>query len=145
MLAQQRFDEAQRALARLLGKPPHLLHVLVVTAQFLAHLGHVQRPGRDGVGGAQDDKQVAQRGAHGARMASTGRATAGGKVMLDELGNDSLVDVGQALLGDLHPHRQMHYRRFAGARVAGGVTAFDKVVAVRLRVPLQLSAAAGTA
>jgi hypothetical protein len=85
VLAQQGFDEAKRALARLRSKPPHLLHVLVVAAQFLAHLGHVQRPGRDDVDGTQDDKQVAQCSANGARMASARRAMAAGKVMVDEL------------------------------------------------------------
>jgi len=37
------------------------------------------------------------------------------------------------------------HRRLAAAYVAGGVAAFDKVLAVRLCVPLQLSAAAATA
>ena len=66
-------------------------------------------------------------------------------MMRDELGHEVLADVGQALAGLLHPHRQVHHRRFATAHVAGRVAAVQKVVAVRLCVPLQLSAAAGTA
>lgn len=116
-----------------------------VTAQLLAHLGHVQRPERDGVGGAQHDKQVAQRGTYGARMARTRRATAAGEVMLEEIGNEPLVDVGQALVGVLHPHRQMHNRRFAVAHVADSIAAFREVLAVPNDVAIQLSAAAGTA
>jgi hypothetical protein len=73
------------------------------------------------------------------------RAAAAGKMMLEELGLEFLADVGQALAGPLHPHRQVHRRRFATAYVAGSVAAFDKVLAVRLCVPLQLSAAAGMA
>jgi len=38
-------------------------------------------------GSAQDDKEMAQRGAHGARMASTVRALATWKVIVDELGH----------------------------------------------------------
>ena len=62
--------------------------------------------------------------------------------MFEELGYKVLADVGQALVRLLHPHRQVHHRRLATAYIAGGVAAFNKVRAVRLRVPLQLSAAA---
>jgi hypothetical protein len=145
VLAQQRFDQAQGALAGLRGKPPHLLHVLVIAAQFLAHRCRVRRLGRDGVGGAQHDQQVAQCGAHGGWVTRTRRAAAAGKMVLDELGHEVLAEVSQALAGLLHPHRQVHHRRFAAAHVAGSVAAVQKVVAVCLCVPLQLSAAAGTA
>ena len=64
--------------------------------------------------------------------------------MLDEPGNEPLVDVGQALVGVLHPHRQMHHRRFAAAHVVGGIAALREVLAVPQDVALQLSAAAGT-
>jgi hypothetical protein len=100
--------------------------------------------GGDGVGGAQDDNQVAQRGAHGARMASTRRAMAARKVMLDELSIEPLVDVRQALVGILHPSRQVCQRRFAVAHLAGGIAAIQEVLAVPRDVAVQLSAAAGT-
>jgi hypothetical protein len=43
--------------------------------------------------------------------------------MLDELGSETLVDVDQALVGVLHPIRQVRHRRFAVAHVAGGIAA----------------------
>ena len=70
---------------------------------------------------------------------------AAGKVMLDELSNEPLVDVDQALVGALHPYRQMHHRRFAVAHVTGGIAALHEVRAVPQDVAVQLGAAAGTA
>jgi hypothetical protein len=66
-------------------------------------------------------------------------------MMLEEPGHEVLADVGQALAGLLHPHRQMHHSRLATAHVTGSVAAVEQVLAIRLCVPLQLSAAAGTA
>ena len=65
--------------------------------------------------------------------------------MIEELGYEILIDVGQTLVGLPHPHRQVDHHRLATAYVAGSVAAIDKVLAVRLYVSLQLSAAAGTA
>jgi hypothetical protein len=134
------------APSRVFGaSPPDLLHVLVVAAQFLTHLGQVQRLGFDGAGGAQDNEQVAQRGTHAAGMAGTGRAMALGQVAVDELCNESLVDVGKALLGALQPHRQMRHRRFAAASIASGIATIGKVLVVRRDVAIQLDAAARAA
>lgn len=94
---------------------------------------------------AARSQQMDQGGAHGGWVPRNRRAAAVGKVMLEELGHEVLADVGKALVGLLHPHRQVDHRCLATAYVAGGVAAFDKVLAVRLRVPLQLSAAAVTA
>ena len=87
-LAQQRSDEAQGPIARVRSKSSHLLHVLVVAPQFLGHRGHAHRLGGDGVGGAKDDKQVAQRtvqlgGSRGNQWVVLGGLKAGEQVVVD--------------------------------------------------------------
>lgn len=70
---------------------------------------------------------------------------AAGQVAVDELCNESLVDVGKALLGAPHPHQQMRHRRFVVACIAGGIATIGEVLAVGRNVAIQLDAAARAA
>jgi len=70
---------------------------------------------------------------------------AAGQVGVDELCNESLVDVGKALLGALHPQRQMRHRLLAAARIASGIAAIGQVLAVGRDVAIQLDTAARAA
>jgi hypothetical protein len=123
VLAQQRIDQTKRTLAGLRGKPSDLRHVLVVATQFLAHGGLVLRLGPDGIGITQHDQKVCQCSTHAGWVTRTRRAVALGKMPIEELDHEGLVDVGQSSTALAHPHRKMHHGRFAAAHIAGCVAA----------------------
>ena len=142
VLAKKGPDQAKRALAGLRGKSSDLCHVLVVATQLLPDCRLVLWLGPDGTGLAQHDQKVCQCSAHASWVTRTRLAVALGKMALEELDHERLIDVGQTQVGLVHPHRKVHHGRFAAAHIAGDVAATEQVLAVCRNMPLQMSTAA---